>query len=127
MRGCLTALFRSLVFVLVAVTAFVVLTLIGAIYDGRRLKPMFQVRTLAELKEQFPQEIRREVSYECNGETVTCVYLRMTDNILVWPSGPPAIIFDKNDLLVATCSDTGDSPSFAQKWALHKTRSKIFR
>lgn len=91
------------------------------VHDAKRVEPIARVCTLAELKERFPNEIQREVSYLSKQGNVTCVYLKSTKNSLMLPSGPPALIFDRDGILVDFCYDVGDSPSFVEKWDLWKT------
>ena len=85
--------------------------------EERRLRPILQVRTLAELHKLFPNEIHHEVSYTLKGKKITCVYLQYA-NLFLLPSGPPVLIFDAKNVLVDYCSDVGEAPAFNEKWGI---------
>lgn len=119
--GVIRKLIREIIHLFLAGVVMVIVLIVALVYEEKRVRPLFHVRTISELRERFPHEIQREASYLTRGSQVTCVYLRLTTNPLIWPSGPPAIIFDKSGLLIDYCYDVGDSPSFVEKWELQKS------
>ena len=90
------------------------------VYYAARIRPK-GVRTLADHYRRFG-EPRRITSFQRGGTN----FYELSGHIsraraggiplLVFPSSPPAYVYDQTGALVDWCSDPGDQPSYRARW-----------
>lgn len=71
---------------------------------------------LEEFRNRQRSLIRDELKVSIGGEIYTMIILNSEPGFLHFPSGPPQLVFDSKGNLVDWVSDSGDSPSFVERW-----------
>ena len=61
---------------------------------------------------------------EIHGTTNTVVIGVMQNTLFSMRSGPPAYVFNEQNILIDWCGDIGDNPSFVKKWNRFKHACK---
>jgi len=100
---------------LVVILSPILLWVGSEVYHAKTSSPKGRATTYKEYREHLPTPIRakffikkNQIFYETDGP----IHAPLT-----FPSGPPAYIFDSQGRLIDWTSDSGDDPSFQDRWS----------